>query len=934
MYSFGYGNDRPIPRLGAFNPLNIEGLSLYMNKNLGVNTKLAADFNGTTQYLSSDSTDFDFTTESFTLGGWFKWTSTTDDFSFFNKWKGSGDQRGFICYKNNSDKLSFRISDNGTALTSQLTTTASYAINTWHYVAFVKDAVNDLIKISVNGQAFSSAVSTNSVFNSNEDLIIGFTYAANYLDGAADGLNIYNKALSTAELKAIYNLGNGIAYDKLPTLVGEQYAIGQYFNGTTDAFNIDAVLTPLASTTTGTIEFYIKMNTIGSTSRIISFGDTDIFTEISVYVNNAGRVGTFVRDSGTIIWQVLTDSIILNTSDYFKITVVQNGVSPEIYINDVLVAQSFLVTTDKTIWFNDIPLLDNGRIACNNNNSSGNLLFTDCTIQNLKIYSDATQTTLVTNYPMNNVEGADQVDIVGGYNATPIGSPYSTLASVDNTTIGDMKTNLISWWELNEASGTRYDSVLASANNLTDNNSVGYALGKIQEPTEVGEAVSQWVDQSPNMYVFSQDTVTAMPLLSANSVDFDGVDDNLSLASANVFGSDTSGIVFFNGYFDNTSVNRILGYGDLSDNNVLIRFGVNTGGKLSLQSKNGTPTPLSDIQSTDTIANGSFFYGWISSNGSSYSMSLNGVVQTISVASGSDNGDWFSIVPTVDSLSIGSLNRPTQLYGVTKASKIIYSNANLSSSAIAKIDNFMSVSDATITSFNKTLCSYYFNGSNKYLTENGNTAVNDLVSGSGSVFSLRVVFRRLSTGAEFLTSNWDTSTNRRSYALNFRGVDSLRFQFSTVGTDSAGNFTTNTVFNDTLWHEVVFTYNNGVVTCYVDGVSDAGVSTTIPTTIFDNGLSNIYGSGNVLASPLPFNGYINQVAWTTDIITSLEATALNNSGSPRIASDILDNMYLEYIFDNDTFDGTNWAVIDDISTNNAVSANINAVDKDCNENPY
>jgi len=64
-------------------------------------------------------------------------------------------------------------------------------------------------------------------------------------------------------------------------------------------------------------------------------------------------------------------------------------------------------------------------------------------------------------------------------------------------------------------------------------------------------------------------------------------------------------------------------------------------------------------------------------------------------------------------------------------------------------------------------------------------------------------------------------------------------------------------------------------------------------------------------------------------------TSLYNGGSPRITSDIVDNVELETIFDNDTFGGTDWTVIDDsINGNDGTSNSMNAIDRDCNENPY
>ena len=40
-----------------------------------------------------------------------------------------------------------------------------------------------------------------------------------------------------------------------------------------------------------------------------------------------------------------------------------------------------------------------------------------------------------------------------------------------------LPNNLVSWWELNEESGTRVDSVIATGNDLTDNNTVLYNTG-------------------------------------------------------------------------------------------------------------------------------------------------------------------------------------------------------------------------------------------------------------------------------------------------------------------------------------------------------------------------------------------------------------------------------------------------------------------------
>ena len=473
MYGYGYRYSVR-PGYVPFNPLtDIDGLSLYLNKNTNVNTKIAADFvAANSEYLSSSSTDFDFTTQSFTCEGWFRWTTTLDDFAFFNKWNGTGNQRGFMCYKDATDNLRFRVSTDGTAVTTDLITSNTYAINTWHYVAFVFDSVNELLKISVNGADFEVLAHSGGIFNSSDDFIIGFTYAANYLDGRADALNVSQKAKTLAELKATYNSGNGTSYPSLEDLNGNTYAIGQSLSGA-DAFNIDSVLTPLASTTKGTIEFYVNPNNIGAFENVFcSFMDTSASEGIEI-LSTGGGGGLFearARIGGVIKWALRTTASPFTNGVTSKCKLVFDGASSVLYVDDVAPTQSYTSVGDKDLWFNGMSGIDNARIGCRNFNGGGNTLFTDGTIQNVKIWSDDTQTTQVADWLMNDVEGADQTDSINGYNATPIGTPVSTLASVDNTTITTIESSLVSWWDLNETSGTRFDSVTASGNDLTDNN--------------------------------------------------------------------------------------------------------------------------------------------------------------------------------------------------------------------------------------------------------------------------------------------------------------------------------------------------------------------------------------------------------------------------------------------------------------------------------
>jgi hypothetical protein len=59
-------------------------------------------------------------------------------------------------------------------------------------------------------------------------------------------------------------------------------------------------------------------------------------------------------------------------------------------------------------------------------------------------------------------------------------------------------TDLISYWKLDEASGTRVDSVTATGNDLTDNNTVTSATGKVGDAAHFVNANDEWLSRTSN----------------------------------------------------------------------------------------------------------------------------------------------------------------------------------------------------------------------------------------------------------------------------------------------------------------------------------------------------------------------------------------------------------------------------------------------------
>jgi hypothetical protein len=117
------------------------------------------------------------------------------------------------------------------------------------------------------------------------------------------------------------------------------------------------------------------------------------------------------------------------------------------------------------------------------------------------------------------------------YNAGA-GKSYGDLTTAE-------KVSLVSYWELDEASGTRNDS--HGTNHLTDNNTVTLANGVSNGTISDGDPVGQWTDLSGQNNHATQATASKKPIWKVNIINgkavvrFDGTNDflqNLTLTKA------------------------------------------------------------------------------------------------------------------------------------------------------------------------------------------------------------------------------------------------------------------------------------------------------------------------------------------------------------------------------------------------------------------
>lgn len=145
-----------------------------------------------------------------------------------------------------------------------------------------------------------------------------------------------------------------------------------YYDGIDDFLNIDAVVGELAGTTIGTISQWVQVPAIDN-EVIFAFGDTDAATMlVCTFTAGKFRIGLYI--TAAYAWDVTCDDV-LSIGTHHKLTVVQNGTEPVLYVDGAQPAQTFTDSTDKTKWFADAGGIDNGRVACNNFNGAGNDLF-------------------------------------------------------------------------------------------------------------------------------------------------------------------------------------------------------------------------------------------------------------------------------------------------------------------------------------------------------------------------------------------------------------------------------------------------------------------------------------------------------------------------------------------------------------------------------
>lgn len=162
----------------------------------------AFNFNGSTQYIAvNDHASLDVT-GSYSQVAWVKLNALPGGGNIMTV-AGKGGGAPYMEFANDELSCGFN--------TEHTTGAVNLVAGVWYHVACVFDTTANTMTNYVNGaQALQEAENNNPADSSSELSLGRFPSGVQYLDGSIDDFRMYNRALTPAEVKQLYNLGKAV----------------------------------------------------------------------------------------------------------------------------------------------------------------------------------------------------------------------------------------------------------------------------------------------------------------------------------------------------------------------------------------------------------------------------------------------------------------------------------------------------------------------------------------------------------------------------------------------------------------------------------------------------------------------------------------------------------------------------------------------------
>ena len=200
---------------------------------------------------------------------------------------------------------------------------------------------------------------------------------------------------------------------------------------------------------------------------------------------------------------------------------------------------------------------------------------------------------------------------------------------------------------------------------------------------------SLWNDQSPNAFDLTQTVAAQQPTIGTDTVDFDGVNDFMNRSVVNPFISDNLGTIYFSVNFVAGEVQRTIIINDptFTSSRNSFQIIILPTGVIRVLLANSSDT-IRNIFDTINILSVGYNYIKLTTNGSSYTVEINGVSTSLSFSTGTNNGAWLNDINTTNIRMALNETVTTFLYGKNKTNKIYYNNTSLSPTNLTKLNTF------------------------------------------------------------------------------------------------------------------------------------------------------------------------------------------------------------------------------------------------------
>jgi len=699
----------PIVSKHGFSPRELRGLDLWLRADLDVSTGGARQFTATNSenFEIADNASLSTGDVDFTFAGWVYIDNQASNRNIFAKYDTTGENREHRLHFLTSGNFTFSVSSSGTsaALTDvEATSLGVPATGQWYFIVCEHDSANDTISIQVNNGTVNTSAHSAGVFDGAAAFHFGSRVAGEYFWGRLARFGFWKRTLTTVERTELYNSGRSLFYNDLPadllTSLVSYWDLNEPSGDAIDSHGsnnlADNNTVTAADGITPRVRQFTRINTEyfeKADNTDLSTGDIDFSLAGWVYLDSKPSNETFVAKYSTsngerefrVFYDVSADRFVFNVSHdgtyQAPATAVADSLgSPASGQWYFIVAQHDSTANTLSLQANDGPV--------------------DVTSWSSGVYDSIS--------PLQVGRRA-----IGDYMAGKLsrwGFWKRTLTTAERTALYNdgrglfhtdltvaQKASLISFWNFNEIDGDAIDS--EGSNHLTDNNTVTSLLGPFEALGAIadGDPVAAWTDRSKNIRQFSQTTLAKRPIYRAAgiggqaAIEFDGVDDLLVLAENYLRGS--SGAVFAVVELSaSPSSNQAVlaasdesaglytvelrAYRDGSNKNISARIDDNTNNNVF----HGDTTIAADI---------TYIQAWIS-DGSVYTMRVNGVDQTITPVAGLDNGNWFGDLAEQHYVSIGAYKRASE-NGFLKGriSEIIVYDNDKTSAELSRIERYL-----------------------------------------------------------------------------------------------------------------------------------------------------------------------------------------------------------------------------------------------------